>query len=127
MEVIAEKKSVCPYCGWDVESGDTIRPYAGIWYHSQCWHELDFPAIGTSEVSAEKQKRAERIKKYRLRYPEYSVRDLAEYLGYSKSTVARVLQQQARLSRQAASAALRARANLSSTGRGESTSSTGIA
>lgn len=87
MEMIATKETVCPGCGRYIEKGQYIQPYGGQWYHSTC----DFPRLGQGGVSRHVQQRNERIKKYHSIHHWMSIRELAEYLGESKSTVHRVL------------------------------------
>ena len=107
MEVIAEKVTVCPGCNGYITPGQDIVPYDGAWYHASCDFNPRFGASGG--VSASVQRRAERnerIRKAARKYPAFSTRDIADHLGLSKSTVHRVLQEQAQASRQAAFRAL---------------------
>lgn len=110
MEYYAMYNSICPGCGEMIVEGDAIHAYRKRWYHAACDHEVSYsPPLwdGTHRgVRADVQQRHERILKAQRMRPYMSVRELAEYLGISKSTVHRVLQEQAREARAGAFRAL---------------------
>ena len=98
--MIAMRETICPGCGTTIDRGQSIQPYAKLWYHHACRPERKtFPdgTVGRMTVdqwgNAETvQQRDADIRKTKQLRPYMSVRELAEYMGISKSTVGRALQ-----------------------------------